>query len=79
MNVIIVGGGKMGLPLACQLADNGAQVLVCDTNPALVAKVNAGEAPFDEPGLSEYLPKNIFGSHLSDDRTHFIECNSEIE
>ena len=39
--VIVVGGGRMGLPLACVLADNGAQVTVCDVRPELVDDINA--------------------------------------
>lgn len=55
MNVVVVGGGRMGLPLACVLADNGADVTVCDTNSELVRALNAGECPYDEPGLDELL------------------------
>lgn len=54
--VAVVGGGRMGLPLACVLADNGAHVTVCDVNAELVAKINAGEPPYpEEPGLDEII------------------------
>lgn len=56
--VIVVGGGRMGLPLACVLADNGAQVTVCDVRQELVEDINAGRAPYpEEPGLEEIISR----------------------
>ncbi|NJP06947.1 MAG: nucleotide sugar dehydrogenase [Chloroflexaceae bacterium] len=55
MHVAVIGAGKMGLPLACQLARNGASVTACDINPDLVDQINQGIAPFDEPALPELL------------------------
>ena len=43
MKVTVVGGGKMGLPLACQFASRGADVTVCDINRRVVEAVNRGE------------------------------------
>lgn len=53
--VTVVGAGKMGLPIACQIARNGATVSACDLNAALVTQINQGTAPFDEPGLTQLL------------------------
>lgn len=56
--VVVVGGGRMGLPLACVLADNGAQVTVCDVRQELVDDINAGRAPYpEEPGLEEIMAR----------------------
>lgn len=55
MNVSVVGGGRMGLPLACAFGLNGASVIVADINPALVDAINSGECPYEEPGLAEVL------------------------
>lgn len=55
MNVVVVGGGRMGLPLACVFADNGAATTVCDVNPTLVETLNAGRCPYEEPGLAELI------------------------
>jgi nucleotide sugar dehydrogenase len=55
MRVAVIGAGKMGLPLACQFAARGAQVLACDVRPDLVAAINRGECPIDEPGVPELL------------------------
>ena len=45
MTVAVIGAGKMGLPLACAFAKNGAKVLACDVNASAVANINAGIVP----------------------------------
>jgi len=55
MKITVVGGGRMGLPLACVFGKHGASVIVSDINPALVSKLNAGECPYEEPGLPELI------------------------
>lgn len=59
VNVAVIGAGKMGLPLAAQLASNGANVLAVDVNQELVAKINDAVCPFEEPGLPELLSKVV--------------------
>lgn len=69
MIVSVIGLGRAGLPLACVMADAGIEVVGVDTNPALVADINAGINPYpDEPGLdvdgvyavSECVPADVF-------------------
>jgi nucleotide sugar dehydrogenase len=67
MNVVVVGAGKMGLPLACQLAENGAVVTACDINPLIVEKINKCIMPFYEPGLEEFMQRNIQAGKLKAD------------
>ncbi len=55
MNVTVVGLGKLGSPLAAVLASKGHSVTGIDTNEALVASLNAGRAPVDEPQLQELI------------------------
>ena len=55
MNVAVVGAGKMGLPLACVFARNGADVVACDIKQDVVDAINAGRCPIDEPGVPEIL------------------------
>jgi nucleotide sugar dehydrogenase len=55
MNVAVVGAGKMGLPLACQFAHNGASVIACDINPVVVDAINHGRCLVDEPGVPALL------------------------
>lgn len=65
VNVIVVGGGRMGLPLAAVIADHGACVTVCDVNSAVVDAVNRGESPYEEPHLSEYIARNHAAGRLT--------------
>jgi nucleotide sugar dehydrogenase len=55
MNITVVGGGRMGLPLACMFGKHGANVTVADIDAGLVDALNAGRCPYDEPGLPEML------------------------
>jgi nucleotide sugar dehydrogenase len=55
MRIAVVGAGRMGLPLACLFGKHGASVTVCDTNAALVAAINAGRCPYEEPGLADLM------------------------
>lgn len=52
MNIAVVGGGRMGLPLACTFGKHGATVTVCDINAAIVRAITDGVCPYEEPGLS---------------------------
>lgn len=45
----------MGLPLACMFGKHGADVTVSDIDTALVAQIEAGVCPYEEPGLPELL------------------------
>jgi nucleotide sugar dehydrogenase len=55
MKITVVGGGRMGLPLACAFGKFGAQVIVSDIDPLLVESVNSGVCPYAEPGLPTLL------------------------
>ena len=51
MNVSVIALGKIGLPLAVQIASKGHHVLGADISPKTVALVNSGEVPF--PGEAD--------------------------
>lgn len=53
--IAVYGMGKMGLPLAAVLADNGARVHGVDIDESVVTAINDGRAPVDEPGLDNLL------------------------
>lgn len=55
----VIGLGWMGLPTACLLADAGAKVIGCDTNPKVVEAVCKGVPPLPEPGLQQMLKKLV--------------------
>ena len=65
MKIAVIGAGKMGLPIACQLAGAGATVQACDVSAPLVATVNRGEVPFEEPGLADLLHATVKNGTLS--------------
>ena len=51
---VVVGAGKMGLPLAVQFARHGWDVTAVDVNADVVAAINAGRSHVtEEPGLAE--------------------------
>lgn len=54
-NICVVGGGRMGLPLAATFAQHGAWVTVCDIDRDLVGEINEGRCPYEEPGLADLM------------------------
>jgi nucleotide sugar dehydrogenase len=65
MKIAVIGAGKMGLPLACQFAHMGGEVISCDVNPMVVQAINACQCPFEEPGLAELLHEVASARRLS--------------
>jgi len=56
MTTCVVGLGKIGLPLAVQIASKGENVIGCDINEEVVDLINMGEVPFPgETNLAELL------------------------
>lgn len=55
MRISVVGGGRMGLPLACMFGRHGATVTVADVNVELVRHIEAGQCPYEEPGLAPLM------------------------
>lgn len=64
MKVALIGAGKMGLPLACQFASRGAEVLACDLRQDLVDAINRGRCPIEEPGVEEMLASAVSAGRL---------------
>lgn len=56
MNISFVGLGKLGLPLACCLAQSGNKVLGVDKNEYVLETLSEGKLPFYEPGLDKIFP-----------------------
>ena len=66
MRIVVVGLGKIGLPLAVQYARKGHVVEGVDINPKVVSCVNAGEPPYaGEAHLEEYLREVVDAGLLS--------------
>ncbi len=53
----VFGLGKLGACMAATFAQRGFHVLGVDINPEVVRKLNAGEAPVDEPLLPDIVAK----------------------
>jgi len=64
MDISIVGTGYVGLVSGVCLAEKGHNVICVDIDKEKVDKINAGEPPIYEQGLSELLERNI-GARLT--------------
>jgi nucleotide sugar dehydrogenase len=66
VTVTVVGLGKIGLPLAVQIAGGGHEVRGVDIDPRVVAAVGRGEPPFPgEADLDERLGRAVAAGMLS--------------
>jgi UDPglucose 6-dehydrogenase len=65
MKVTVFGCGYLGATHAACMAELGHEVLGVDVDPQKVARLNAGELPFYEPGLSDVLRRGIGSGRLS--------------
>ncbi len=64
MKVTIYGSGYVGLVTGACLAQVGNDVLCVDIDPEKIEKLNKGESPIFEPGLSEMLVANQAAGRL---------------
>jgi UDP-N-acetyl-D-glucosamine dehydrogenase len=65
MRAVVVALGKIGLPIAVQIASHGHEVIGCDVDPRVVEQVNAAVEPFPgEAGLAERLSEAIGAGRL---------------
>jgi UDPglucose 6-dehydrogenase len=55
MKMSVIGCGYLGAVHAAAMAELGHEIIGIDVDPAKIATLSAGEAPFFEPGLSEIL------------------------
>lgn len=69
----VVGTGYLGATHAVCMAELGFEVIGLDVDEAKVARLNAGDVPFYEPGLPELL-----GKHVGTDRLRFTTSYAEI-
>lgn len=72
MNITIIGMGYVGLVSAACFANCGINVICFDTDKNKIDKLNNGDIPIYEPGLSEYIANNI-------DRVHFTNSLKNID
>lgn len=55
MQISVVGLGRLGSSFAASVAHSGIPVWGVDIDPGVVAAINSGRAPFDEPSLDDYI------------------------
>jgi nucleotide sugar dehydrogenase len=66
VRAVVVALGKIGLPIAAQIARAGHEVVGCDIDPVTVELVNAAQPPFPgEDGLPEMLAEVVGDGHLT--------------
>lgn len=64
-SVAVIGLGYIGLPTAAILAENGTRVFGVDVNQTTVDAVSAGQVPFVEPDLGEFVERAVAKGLLS--------------
>ncbi|MFA4927996.1 MAG: nucleotide sugar dehydrogenase [Patulibacter sp.] len=57
LDVAVVGVGRVGLPLALAFADTGLRTLGVDVNAEIIAAVDDGRMPFEEPGAEAVMAR----------------------
>lgn len=63
--LVVIGLGRVGLPLAVSFALVGIKTVGVDVNEELVKLINEGKAPFYEEGLDEALKTAVGSGYLS--------------
>lgn len=64
MDLAVFGTGYLGATHAACMAELGHSVLGVDVDVAKLAKLEAGEVPFYEPGLEDVLRRNLSSGRL---------------
>jgi nucleotide sugar dehydrogenase len=80
MNVVVVGMGKIGLPLAVQYARKGMNVIGVDISSETIKLINSGIPPFpEEENLDTYLKLEVENGKLiaSDDLEESVK-NADV-
>lgn len=78
-SVLVIGIGRVGLPLALVLADKGYDVVGADVNPDLISLVQQKKMPFIEEGAGELLEKHYGGKFKVSHETFVDAVIREVE
>lgn len=70
MRIAVIGSGYVGLVAGVCFADAGHDVVCVDTDAGKVARMQAGEVPIYEPGLSDLMHRAQRERRLSFTTTH---------
>lgn len=64
-NITVLGAGYVGLVTATCFADLGNRVICLDINEEKIQRLQEGDVPIYEPGLSELIVRNVQAGRLS--------------
>lgn len=64
MNLTIFGSGYVGLVTGACMAEMGNHVICVDIDQAKIDRLNAGDIPIYEPGLDDYIERNVEAGRL---------------
>ncbi len=64
-DITVIGTGYVGLVAAVGLADFGNRVVGADINEEKIAQLKNGVPPIYEPGIEEYLKRNLSSGRLT--------------
>ncbi len=80
MKLSVIGAGYVGLVAATCFAESGNDVVCVDIDEKKIRMLRKGECPIYEPGLTDYLVKNITEKRLSftTDLTHAVEQSDVV-
>ena len=65
MKIAVIGGGRVGAPVAAGFAGMGHCAVCCERNGEKLRALRSGRAPFDEPGLNALVGKHLRAGNLS--------------
>lgn len=65
MKITVIGSGHMALVTGACLAEFGLDVVCMDKDEKRINRLKEGNAPFYEPGLDEFLERNLACGRLS--------------
>ena len=69
MQISVIGTGYVGLVTGACFAEFGVNVVCMDNDEKRIARLEKGDVPFYEPGITELVTKGIGHGRLSFTRT----------
>lgn len=78
MKVTMIGTGYVGLVSGVCFAEIGHQVTCVDIRPEIIEKLNRGESPIFEPGLSDLIERNLTHKQITFTTSYDSVKNAEF-